>query len=303
MKQAGIYRLKPFAVSKPWGGGHLDSLKVGHIEGKIGEFVLFSDLDQFPVRVEVDGNDVLLSEFWPTLSLTEKQLPFMLKLLSTDEALSLQNHPSDADVIALGLTGQGKFECWTILDSAPDARAYLGLKAGESSKVLRDLAHEAEPMAHFNECQLQRGDVVILEPGLVHSTVGKLLFYEIQQKSDHTFRIYDFGRPRSLQVDEAIYCIKDQKPNIQKFSQALRTEKFSVSYHENPRQISRQGKEFSVFTWLGARAQLTHDDSTHTLHWGDSLLVLTSDALQISSIETEEIAELPALNMFFEAYV
>src|SRR5262245_59191376 len=143
----GVYPLIPYAISKPWGGGHLDVLteRLGKTSGgganvkssatppknqateKTGEYVIFSDLRQFPVRVKKNGEEILLSEFWKELYNGSSELPFMLKILSTSEPISLQNHPSDSDVTALGLKGQGKFECWSILEADEQSRAYLGL--------------------------------------------------------------------------------------------------------------------------------------------------------------------------------
>ena len=249
----GIYRLIPFAVPKPWGGGHLDALAQNTAAEKIGEYVLFSNLPQFPVKVVTTAGEKLLADFLRETDIPTQPLPFMLKLLSTNDSISVQNHPSDADTQAMGLKGGGKFECWTILEADSTARAYLGLKQGESVQVLHQLENEKDPLSHFNAVQPRQGDVIKLNTGLVHSTTGRLLFYEIQQTSDHTFRIYDFGRGRELHLEQAIRCMKDQTPDILPGFQNLMTDKFSVKYHRpgNTPQFSISGKNFSVLTWMG----------------------------------------------------
>lgn len=303
----GIYKLIPYAVRKPWGGGHLDALAHNSLAEKIGEYVLFSNLPQFPVKVVTPAGEKLLADFLRETNVPTDPLPFMLKLLSTNDSISVQNHPSDADTHALGLTGGGKFECWTILEAESTARAYLGLKPGERPEVLHQLEGEANPLRHFNAIQPQQGDVIRLNPGLVHSTTGRLLFYEIQQTSDHTFRIYDFGRGRELHLEQAIRCMKDQTPDILPGFQNLVTDKFSVKYHRpgSELRLTPNGKNFSVLTWMGSALRLTAGKNEFNLVWGDSLLVTDKSDLLLTAVPAASDsapANLPMIDVLFEAY-
>jgi len=302
----GIYRLIPFAVPKPWGGGHLDALAQNTSAEKIGEYVLFSNLPQFPVKVVTSAGEKRLADFLRETDIPTEPLPFMLKLLSTNDSISVQNHPSDADTHAMGLKGGGKFECWTILDVDSAARAYLGLKQGESPQVLNDLESEKDPLQHFNAIEPRQGDVIKLNPGLVHSTTGRLLFYEIQQTSDHTFRIYDFGRGRELHLEQAIRCMKDQTPDILPGFQNLVTDKFSVNYHRlnTELRLSPGGKKFSVLTWMGRPARLVSGKDEFTLVWGDSLLFTEQSdfVLKAEPSVNQPVANLPMIDVLFEAY-
>lgn len=308
-EKSGVYPLIPYIIPKPWGGGHLDHLVENRDPQKVGEYVIFSDLLQFPVRVRLDSEIMLLADFWRNQGFKSGDLPFMIKILSTAEPISLQNHPSDADVKALGLTGQGKFECWSILDADQYARAYLGLRPGTDKSVLRSLTTDTKPLSHFNEYEPRPGDLVKLEPGLVHCTTGRILFYEIQQKSDYTFRLYDFGRGRMLHTEQAIQCVRAQQPNISHFSAGLQTENFSVKYHQVQQEVSlrRMGKEFSVVTWLGSAAVFSAEAGEFNLNWGDSLLVTTEQECTLRKSGAAEDADryhgLPMIDMLFEAYV
>ncbi|AFM14303.1 class I mannose-6-phosphate isomerase [Turneriella parva] len=291
-------------MPKPWGGGHLDQI-AGHTgEGHIGEYVLFSDMRQFPVMAENSRGRRLVADVWRDLFPGSAGVPFMLKVLSTAEPISLQNHPSDQDLQKLGLTGNGKFECWTILDAGADARMYLGLKQGEDISVLRTLDADAQPMRHFNEYVPQRGEIVELFPGLVHSTVGRLLFYEIQQTSDYTFRIYDFGRGRDLHLDAAIECLHEQTPAISKVPEALETSAFKLRYHpaENLSGIKPVNDTFSVFTWFGCAAEFICDGQSFSLAWGDSVLVFGGIQCSVEKKEGTADHGLPLIDMLFEAY-
>lgn len=307
--RSGIYRLKPYAIPKPWGGGHLDALAASYQQEHIGEYVIFSDLWQFPVRIEVEGSEVLLADFWKDQNFGAAEMPFMLKILSTAEPISLQNHPSDQDVKDLGLTGDGKFECWSILEADEYARAYLGLREGEDVSKLKHLNTDTNPLSHFNEYSPRRGDIIKLEPGLIHSTTGRLLFYEIQQKSDHTFRLYDFGRGRALHTEQAMQCVREQKPDISLFSAGLKTEKFSVSYHDVFRDFTskRLGENFSVLTWFGGAAELECGKENFPLSWGDSFFLASHKKYSVRKLQggSEDLRTegLPMIDMLFEAYV
>ncbi|MBV6494706.1 MAG: hypothetical protein LDLANPLL_02743 [Turneriella sp.] len=308
MPKHGVFRLFPHAVLKPWGGGHLDLFIEKKSDTKIGEYIIFSDLPQFPVHVETPVGVKRLSEFLRE-ELGGLDLSFMVKILSTGEPLSLQNHPSDSDVKSLGLTGRGKFECWTILDAEKNANAYLGLKEKIPVDMLRALPTQNEPLSFFNEVPLKQGDVVFIEPGLIHTTTGRLLFYELQQKSDYTFRIYDFNRNRSLQIEEAIQCVRDQKAVVKNFSTPVETEYFSLAYHRVSQNatINLCGKKMSVITWFGKKATLVLEGKKESITWGDSFLVLEDTPIYIEKNaelnSNPPLENLPILDMLFEAYV
>lgn len=304
----GAYRLIPYWLPKPWGGGHLDALAGNSAQDHIGECVLFSNLWHFPVKVKVGQDEIPLPDFMKNAGISSEQLPFMLKILSTAAPMSLQNHPSDADVARLKLEGKGKFECWAILDIDQYAHAYLGLKENLDPAILHSLQSDVDVFPYFNEYALKRGDIIKIHPGLIHGTTGRLLFYEIQQPSDHTFRIYDFGRGRSLHVDEAISCMQSQKAELSTYNDTLVTDSFKVLFHSvtGESQISRTGTGFSVVTWFGGKAEFMSGKDRLELSWGDSLIVLTQDPFTVRNIQNpseQKAGDLPELNMLFEACV
>ncbi|MCX7632467.1 MAG: class I mannose-6-phosphate isomerase, partial [Turneriella sp.] len=269
----------------------------------IGEYVLFSDLPQFPVAISVRGQTIPLAEFWRA-HYGEKPLPFMLKLISTHEPLSVQNHPSDADVERLGLPGRGKAEAWVILDAEKEARIYLGLKEEYSVEILHRLSELPDPLAPFQKFVPKLGDVVLLSPGLIHSTTGRILFYEIQLVSDHTFRIYDFGRGRNLDIGAAISCLNNTRPEIRRFSEELNSAFFRVSFHRKAREIRLSAQNGAVLTWFGGRVKLSCAGDCVEANWGSAFFVAQSHG---QKLQLEELGEgpsnLPMIDMLFEAHL
>lgn len=130
------------------------------------------------------------------------QLPSLLaKYLFTSEKLSVQVHPSAAQA----LDGEeGKEECWLVLDAEPEARLAIGFKEPISSAEMREAALDGSIEQLLEWHPVKAGDFFHLTPGTVHAIGPGLSLVEIQQNSDTTFRLFDYGRPRELHLDRAI---------------------------------------------------------------------------------------------------
>jgi len=137
-----------------------------------------------------------------------------LKFLDAKELLSVQVHPTKANTNQLPAGETAKSEAWVVLEAGAQSRIYAGLTAGTTAADLgRALTNGAVPelLAGFTP---KPGDSVFLQAGTVHSLGGDVVVFEIQQNSDVTFRIYDWGhvdaktgKLRELQVDQAMDCI------------------------------------------------------------------------------------------------
>jgi len=128
--------------------------------------------------------------------------PLLVKFLFTSAKLSVQVHPGD-DYALAHEDGPGKTEMWYILRADPGASIALGLTETLSRDRLAEAARSGEIERYLNWVPMQPGDVVYCPAGTVHSIGPGLALCEIQQNSDLTYRLYDFGRPRPLHVDQA----------------------------------------------------------------------------------------------------
>jgi mannose-6-phosphate isomerase len=127
----------------------------------------------------------------------------LLKLLFTSQPLSIQVHPDDAYAQSIGLPN-GKTEAWYVLSATPDAKIALGLRQRISSAQLR-LAIEDGSVADLVEWRpAHTGDTTSVPAGTIHAIGAGLVIAEIQQRSDATFRLFDYGRGRELHVDNAL---------------------------------------------------------------------------------------------------
>jgi mannose-6-phosphate isomerase len=168
------------AISKPWGFLDTHPFRNAAIgDGTIGE-----------IWYERDGADDFSSSL-------------LLKLLFTSQPLSIQVHPDDAYAKSIGQRN-GKTEAWYILRAAPDAKIALGLKAPLTSQQLRKAIDDGSIANLVAWKPVFVGDSFFVPAGTIHAIGAGLVIAEIQQRSDATFRIFDYGRNRELHVDHAV---------------------------------------------------------------------------------------------------
>ncbi len=132
-----------------------------------------------------------------------ERLPLLVKFLYTSAALSVQVHPSD-DYARRHENSSGKTEVWVILRAEPGARIAHGLREPVSRERLRAaaLSGEIEELLHW--VTVSEGDVLFTPAGVIHAIGAGIALCEIQQNSDVTYRLYDYGRPRELHIDKAV---------------------------------------------------------------------------------------------------
>ena len=127
----------------------------------------------------------------------------LLKLLFTSEPLSIQVHPDDAFARSIGLPN-GKTEAWYILAALPDARVAVGLKRHLTPQELRASIKDGSIAGLTQWRPVVKGDIIFVPAGTIHAIGAGIVLAEIQQRSDATFRLYDYGRQRELHEDNAV---------------------------------------------------------------------------------------------------
>lgn len=127
----------------------------------------------------------------------------LLKLLFTDQALSIQVHPDDAFAHAIGLL-HGKTEAWYVLAAAAGAEVSLGLNRSLTPPQLRAAIVDGTIVDLMHRQVVHAGDSLVVAAGTIHAIGAGLVIAEIQQRSDATFRLFDFDRDRELHPDGAV---------------------------------------------------------------------------------------------------
>ncbi len=210
----------PVFKERVWGGRRLSPWFSTLPEGPIGEAWVLSDHPQGRTLVAngpLAGKSLadLRSQYGERLvgrkGVSEKsgEFPLLFKLLDCQDDLSVQVHPTD-EYPGLAPSELGKTEMWVVLDAAPGAKAVYGLKAGVTAESFAAAVAEGRTMEVMREVEVRPGDVLYVPAGTIHALGTGLLVAEIQQSSDTTYRVYDYGRlgldgrPRELHVEHAL---------------------------------------------------------------------------------------------------
>jgi mannose-6-phosphate isomerase len=127
----------------------------------------------------------------------------LIKYLFTSEKLSVQVHPGDAAAQARGYP-RGKDEAWLVLAAEPDSTIALGPKTPLSAGKLRAAALDGSIVDLLDWRPVKAGDFIYSPAGTVHAIGAGLTVIEIQQNLDLTYRLYDYGRPRELHLDDGV---------------------------------------------------------------------------------------------------
>lgn len=145
----------------------------------------------------------------------EADLPLLAKFVFTSERLSVQVHPDDA-FAAAHEKSLGKTEMWYVLRADPGARIALGFREPITRERLRESALSGEIEHLLRWVDVKQGDAFFIPAGTVHAIGAGLALCEVQQHSDVTYRLYDYGRPRELHLDKALQVahtgVFDAKP-------------------------------------------------------------------------------------------
>ena len=190
-------RLRPghSPTAEAWVVWENDEIESGSLAGKtLGEAA-----NQF-------GEELLGAK---AMARTGTCFPLLIKLLDCAQWLSLQVHPNDQQAVELEGPGQfGKTEAWHILDAQPDSKLIAGLKANTSAETLATSIRNGTIIEHVQYASVSAGDTIFMPAGTLHALGPGLLIYEVQQTSDWTYRVYDWGRPqtekRPLHIEKSI---------------------------------------------------------------------------------------------------
>lgn len=141
------------------------------------------------------------------------KFPLLIKLLDANRPLSVQVHPRDDYALANEGNELGKTEMWVVLQASPEAEVILGVSGQVSKEEFRVAIEDNQLEPHLHRLSVKAGDHICVPAGSMHAIMGGLLIAEIQQNSNTTYRVYDWGRvgadgrPRPLHVAKALDVI------------------------------------------------------------------------------------------------
>lgn len=214
-----ITRLKPSYKDYIWGGNRLHT-----VFGKESGLAVTAESWELSCHPDgpcfvADGKDAgrafpeVLAE-WGSEALGEKaarfgEFPILVKLIDAAQSLSVQVHPDD-DYAARYENAKGKTEMWYVLDAEPDATLVYGLKESMTKEDFAAALRNGDIEKTLSYVPVKPGDLFFIPAGMIHAIGKGILLAEIQQNSNLTYRLYDYGRlgadgkPRQLHVEKAM---------------------------------------------------------------------------------------------------
>ena len=296
-------RFEPIYQYRLWGGRRLADLLAAPLpgDGPIGEAWVLSDradhasqVADGPLKGRTLGELLELNpeQMLGNLAGRYPRFPLLLKFLDVHEPLSLQVHPADdrKDLLPAGETG--KTEAWVVLKVGPKSRIYAGLKPGTTADDLRRAIASGVVADNVASFMPKQGDGVLVPAGTVHS-IGDVVVFEIQENSDVTFRLDDWGhvdpktgRPRALQVDQALSAIdvsqgavKPVSPVVEETAPVERERLFDCDYFRlwrlrgrSPFAVGAAGSPH-VLVCIEGTGRVEHRREAYAARKGDVLLL------------------------------
>lgn len=286
-----ILKLKPVGKEYLWGGDTL--IREFGKTGKSGNLA-----ETWELSCHRNGISVIDNEPWKGYSLKKyldqfpeengtnlerfPEFPVLIKFIDAKQDLSIQVHPDD--VYAYQHENQpGKTEMWYVVDAVPGAFLYYGLKRRVSQEEYRKAIEENKLVDLLNQVPVKKGDVFFIEPGTVHAIGAGIVIAEIQQSSDVTYRVYDYGRKdkngkqRQLHIEQACAVSTLHVPRKDyNFGDHLgRCRYFTADYMkiDGKCALHTDGSSFHSFLILEGKVQVFSEHGLFEAGKGDSLFV------------------------------
>lgn len=236
---------------------------------------------------ELFNDKALRKDIFGTKCIDLKEFPLLIKFIDANKSLSVQVHP-DNEYARKYESSSGKTEMWYILDCDPGAKIICGVKKGITKEILEQSINSDKIVECLNYVDVQKGDSIYIPSGTVHALLGKTLVAEVQQNSNITYRMYDWGRvdkdgkPRELHTKRALDVINTNTPlqlkkvenncekvNIVK-SEFFTTNKINVDgiFQEN---ISKES--FLAFNVIDGNGIIKVNEKDYKINKGDSFII------------------------------
>ncbi|MBA2663066.1 MAG: class I mannose-6-phosphate isomerase [Bradymonadaceae bacterium] len=217
-----IFRMRPYLCEKVWGGRNLERLfdKPLPANELVGEAWEVADLPEG--QSVVDSGALAGRTLGQLVALWGQQLtgsrsegesfPLLVKILDAQKDLSIQVHPGDEQVGAIA-GARSKDECWLVLDVAEGGSVLHGFSGAVDRASFACAVEQGQAVDLLRRIAVAPGDVIRVAPGTVHAICSGVVLLEMQQPSDTTYRVYDYGRagldgrPRPLHLEQALAVI------------------------------------------------------------------------------------------------
>lgn len=278
---------------KIWGGRDLELFRDNIPEGNIGE--------SWDIACHKHGISIVKNGAFKGLrldELIEKEkenllgskidrhwFPLLIKLINAKEKLSVQVHPNDQYAKKVE-KDMGKTEVWYVVEAFKGANLVVGTKGKCTKEEFKIAIEEGKLDNYLNRIPVKKGDVYLVQSGLVHSIGEGVIIAEIQQNSDTTYRVYDYNRGREIHVKKALDVIelslnggKKQGLEIKKNGYTKNYlclgKDFSLELYDIENSVEEESdvERFFIFTCVEGNGEVLYKHGKEEIKIGDSILI------------------------------
>ena len=289
-------RFENLYYEKIWGGRDFEAFRDNMPDGELGETW---DIACHPNGTGIVANgelkgikfDELINKLGHDLvgnKITLEKLPLLIKLISSKEKLSVQVHPGD-EYAAKHECDYGKTEAWYVMDAKLGASLIVGTK-NCTKEEFEEAIKNNKVEEYLNKIEVKKGDCFLINSGLVHAICEGVIIAEIQQNSDVTYRVYDYGRPREIHVEKALDVInfdlqcenlsEKTEEEFDGYSHILlcKNEYFGIEKITIDSQYNDISdiEKFDMLTCVDGEGTIEGKDFTERIRTGDSYLIPAS---------------------------
>ncbi len=205
---------------------------------------------------------------------SDESFPLLVKIIDARECLSVQVHPDDEGAARFG--GEAKTEMWYALEAGPGAKVYAGLKKGVSPETLRSAIENHAVADCLKTVPMGKGTAVYVPGGRIHAIDAGCLLLEIQQNSNTTYRIYDWGRPRELHLEQALNVLRpndDEDPRVDAGEFQCKYFIFRTHHLNDSQSFQNDGRSFHILFAEEGPLQIRWTGGTEDIEEGTTLLI------------------------------
>lgn len=278
---------------KIWGGRDFENFRNNIPEGMIGE--------SWDIACHPNGTSIvregkfkgksfneLIEELGHSLvgeKISKNKFPLLVKLINSKENLSVQVHPGD-EYAKIHENEFGKTEAWYVVDAKEGAELIVGTK-NCTKQQFEEAIKENRVEDYLNKIKVKKGDCFLIDSGLVHAIGGGVIIAEIQQNSDVTYRVYDYGRPREIHVEKSLDVINfdlqcknlsnNKEENYDGYSKTFLCE--NEYFHMEKLNITKDLEDtsdierFFILTIVEGEGTISYKEGAVDIKMGDSILI------------------------------
>lgn len=293
--------LKPIFKDYIWGGNKLKTLfgKDTPYEitaeswevstNKNGQSIVKNGIGQGQNLGELFEDKNVRASIFGAKTIDMDRFPLLIKFIDANSNLSVQVHPNDEYAFKYENGEKGKTEMWYIMECKEGAQIICGMKDTVKKEDLPQILNSQNVADYLNFVSVKQGDCIYIPSGTIHAILGDTLICEVQQNSDLTYRVYDWGRvgkdgkPRELHVNKAIDVVAvGSRPEIKRTldweageknmisSEYFRTDKVTVNGEWKDKSSKDTFYAINVVKGSGA---IKVNDKTYEIKLGDSFII------------------------------